>query len=116
MAGLQTEVRVDDMNFVAGTFRIIRGEELIPKSRREISFKESRMAAAAGPKDTKILRVRDTTLRASGLFYNVHKPNDILSIRRPLTNGEAEQALGVITSDGDGVCAIWNRKGRALSG
>jgi hypothetical protein len=52
------------------------------------------MAAEAGPKGTKILRVRDTTLRANCLFYNAHKPNDILSIRRLLTKGEGEQALG----------------------
>ena len=42
------------------------------------------MAAVAGPKDTKILRVRNTTLRANRLFYNVHKPNDVLGIRRHL--------------------------------
>jgi hypothetical protein len=43
------------------------------------------MAAVAGPQDSKILGVRDTTLRANCLFYNAHKPNDILSIRQPFT-------------------------------
>jgi hypothetical protein len=84
---------------------MISGEELVPKSRREIPFKEPRMAAAAGPKDTKILRVRDTTLRANGLFHKAHKPDDILSIRRHLQTVKGSKRW-VHGSDGDGVCAI----------